>query len=112
MTRVGVINANISWECTAIDETLLVLIAILLWRRCICTTVGASLSALAVQVFNVLRIVVLSAYPDPLLHELLFRIGGYFVVIVAVSITLLACEKFYKKGNPIRGEGHGRRGRI
>lgn len=112
LAKLGITGVRISWECTAVDETLLVLIAVLLWRITKCTVAGAVLSALAVQAFNVIRIAVLSVYPDPLLHEILFRAGGYIVVVTAVAVTLLTCEKFYKAGNPIRDDRHGRRRRT
>ena len=89
----GAGNVAIAWECTGLDETILAVVAILAWRRNRCTYAGAALSALAIQIYNVLRITILSAYPNPLLHEILFRLGGYIVILGAVYAVMKWCQR-------------------
>ncbi len=89
----GAKNVAVAWECTGLDETVLAVIAILAWRRNRCTYAGALLAALAIQIYNVIRILILSAYPDPLLHEILFRLGGYVVILGAVYAVMRICQR-------------------
>ncbi|HIP74119.1 MAG TPA: exosortase/archaeosortase family protein [Euryarchaeota archaeon] len=81
-------NYSVVWECTAIDEVLL--LASALWwsggpirERVVSILLGAA----AVWLYNVARIVILAHYPNQTLHDVLFRWGG-FVIILGVYYAL------------------------
>lgn len=89
-------NFSIVWECTAVDEVLLLASAI--WwsggkrgERLKKILIGSAV----VEVYNAFRILVLVQFPDRLLHDILFRWGG-FVVIIGTYYIL--CRQEYKHG--------------
>ncbi len=92
-------NFKISWECTALDEVFL--LAAALWWTVWPETKGCPLKSrlritmgpiivgtAMVELYNVLRIAILAYHPDPLLHTVLFRVGGYIVVLLTYWVLL------------------------
>lgn len=90
---------EVVWECTGLDEVFLLASAI--WwsvkerkRRVKKIIVGAAI----LEAYNLGRIVFLAYNPNPFLHEILFRWGGFLVVLAAYYFLM---DKEYKqeKGN-------------
>ncbi len=86
-------NFRIDWACTGVDEVLLLSAAIIAatdgWRK---RAKRIIVGALLVELYNIIRIAVLSLYPSEVLHEILFRWGG-LIVILAV-FYLLTCKEY------------------
>ncbi len=87
---------QISWECTALDEVLLLSSAI--WwaggeREERIRRIG--IGAAAVEAYNLMRIAVLAYYPSETLHTILFRWGGFLLI---VALFYLFENKEYKQG--------------
>gem|GEM_PF-3684616 len=76
-------NYTIVWACTGIDELLLLASAIAAtptsWRT---KLAGFFVMAAVFEGYNALRIWITTAHPDPLLHDVLFRWGGFLLVLV------------------------------
>lgn len=82
-------NFEVSWECTALDEVFL-LSAALWWS-------GGSrkikmkrvfIGALIIEIYNLIRIAILAYYPNELLHDILFRWGGFLTILGAYYILV------------------------
>lgn len=83
---------GVSWECTALDEVLL--LASALWwsggsarERAVKIMTGTAV----VEAYNVARILLLARFPHPLLHDVLFRWGGFLVI--TATYYLLARQR-------------------
>ncbi len=75
-------NYEIVWACTGIDEVVLLASAIAgspgTAKQ---KAAGILLTAAAFEAYNALRIYITSSHPDPLLHSILFRWGGFVLVL-------------------------------
>jgi len=73
---------DVSWECTALDEVLLLTSALWWSGRSVKERVRKiMIGATAVEAYNVIRILVLAQFPDRVLHDILFRWGGFFAIL-------------------------------
>ncbi len=100
---------HISWECTALDEVFLLASAVwwALWPRTNGRTMGDRIKGVivpiiagtfVVELYNIIRIAILAYHPDPTLHTVLFRAGGYLVVL----ITYWAILRRWSKGANVK----------
>jgi exosortase/archaeosortase family protein len=86
-------NYRVIWACTGIDEVLLLWMAILATPAPRKTKiVGGTVATILFEIYNVLRMWVVTAHPDPVLHDVLFRWGGFLLVL----LLFLAYVKYYK----------------
>jgi len=73
---------SVGWECTALDEVFLFVAFVLAFpsekNKLPVILVGVFL----IELYNIIRIIVLVNRPDPFLHELLFRWGGFLLVLL------------------------------
>ena len=76
-------NYHIIWACTGIDEVILLSSAIFATpappKKKI---IGFALATAIFEAYNVLRIWITSNHPNPLLHDVLFRWGGFTLVLL------------------------------
>ena len=87
---------DIVWPCTAVDEILLLTAATLATP----TNIGAKIAwsvvgSLIIWAYNVARISLTLKYMSPFLHDILFRLGG-FVLVLGIYWAFLESNKRYK----------------
>ena len=86
----------VEWACTGLDEVFL--LASALWwsvesnRERVKKVV---LGALAIEAYNIIRIAVLAYVPNEVLHDILFRWGGFVAILLTYYLLL---GKAYKGG--------------
>ncbi len=73
-----------AWECTGIDESIVVFSAVYHARG-----LGNALKGVAiVELYNVLRVITIILFPSPFLHDLLFRLGGFLVIVLTILFLI------------------------
>ena len=87
---------TVEWACTGLDEVFL--LASALWwsvkkkeeriKKIIAGTI-------LLEVYNLARIVILAYVPNETLHDILFRWGGFLIILL---IYYLLLDKEYKQG--------------
>ncbi len=84
---------QIVWACTGIDELILLASAIAVtptgWKT---KAAGFLATAVLFEGYNVLRIWITASHPDPFLHDVLFRWGGFILVL----LLFWGYVKYYK----------------
>ncbi len=84
---------TIIWACTGIDELVLLASAIAVTPTDLKTKLMGFLVAAALfEGYNALRIWITAAHPVPLLHDVLFRWGGFLLVL----LLFWGYVKYYK----------------
>jgi exosortase/archaeosortase family protein len=75
------------WPCTGLDEVLLFLSFLFPYPSRRSKLLPALLGVLIIEAYNVLRILIVIKTSSPLLHDLLFRWGGFLLVILLFYFT-------------------------
>ena len=86
----------VEWACTGLDEVFL-LSSALWWsvKNRIERIKKILLGSAILEVYNLARIVILAYLPSPTLHDILFRWGGFLLILLVYYFLL---DKEYKQG--------------
>ena len=75
------------WACTGLDEVFLYVSFVLAYPSGKKKLPYLVLGTLAIELYNALRIYITLLHPDPFLHEVLFRWGGFLLVLLLFFIV-------------------------
>jgi len=87
---------TVEWACTGLDEVFL--LASALWWSVKNRTERIRkilLGSAILEIYNLARIAILAYVPDEVLHDILFRWGGFLLILL---IYYLLLDKEYKQG--------------